>query len=406
MENAMQQAVDRGFYDISSYDELLDDQEGHQKVTVQEFAYWLILAEWDYYDITDKAGSDNTEFTLRTANDIAVNLPLAHQLYLDTAAKIMSAPDKELITSIYSAEDLNQDIALDNFTVIEGVSGTHIANISGEGNSTYALTEGFDASSFQIVNDMLHLASGVSVDYESQSSYRVTLMTTGSDGEVYNEDFVISVTDVAETSDDTSEGLQGNDVIYGGDGLDTVNYSVASDAVLFDENAEGQLEVESANLREALVSVERLHFTDKSYALDVDGNAGIAAKTIIATFGADSLGSYMFAALSVVDGGTTLDGLCELVVDLSLIENVIGSSTNGSFVDHVYENVVGIAPSSADHDTYTALLDNGTYTKSSLLALAANTTLTEALVTANSVDLIGVPGSADGELLAIRYDLG
>jgi len=52
------------------------------------------------------------------------------------------------------------------------------------------------------------------------------------------------------------------------------------------------------------------------------------------------------------------------------------------------------------HDTFTALLDDGTYTKSSLLALAANTTLTEALVTANSVDLIGVPGSADGEILA------
>ena len=141
-------------------------------------------------------------------------------------------------------------------------------------------------------------------------------------------------------------------------------------------------------------------------ALDLDGNAGIAAKTIIATFGADSLGSYMSAALSVVDGGTTLDGLCDLVVDLSLIENVIGSSTNGSFVDHVYENVVGIAPSSADHDTYTALLDIGTYTKSSLLALAANTTLTANLLTANSVDLIGAPGSADGEMLALQYDLG
>jgi hypothetical protein len=93
-------------------------------------------------------------------------------------------------------------------------------------------------------------------------------------------------------------------------------------------------------------------------------------------------------------------------VDLSLIENVIGSSTNGSFVDHVYENVVGIAPSSADHDTYTAFLDNGTYTKSSLLALAANTIHTENLVTENSVDLIGVTGSADGELLAIQYDIG
>jgi hypothetical protein len=157
---------------------------------------------------------------------------------------------------------------------------------------------------------------------------------------------------------------------------------------------------------ETLSNIERLYFTDKAYALDIDCNAGNAAKVIIATFGADSLGSYLSAALSVVDGGTTLEGLCDLVVYLRLIENVIGSSTNGSFVDHVYENVVGVTPSQTDHDTYTALLDNGTYTKSSLLALAANTTLTEALVTANSVDLIGVPGSADGEILALQYDIG
>jgi len=155
-----------------------------------------------------------------------------------------------------------------------------------------------------------------------------------------------------------------------------------------------------------LLSIERIGLTDKGYALDLDGNAGIAAKAIIATFGAESLGAYMSAALAIVDGGTTLESLCDLVVENSYIENLVGSTTNGSFVDHVYENVVGTAPSSADHDTYTALLDNGTYTKSSLLALAANTTLTENLVTANSVDLIGVPGSADGELLALQYDIG
>jgi len=79
---------------------------------------------------------------------------------------------------------------------------------------------------------------------------------------------------------------------------------------------------------------------------------------------------------------------------------------NGSFVDHIYENIFGFSPGPADHGKYTALLDNGTYTKSSLLALAANTTLAEEILTANSVDLIGVPGSADGELLAIRYDIG
>jgi hypothetical protein len=160
----------------------------------------------------------------------------------------------------------------------------------------------------------------------------------------------------------------------GGDNLDIVKYSVASDTVFYNENSHGQLEINSTYLTsETLVSVERLQFTDKFYALDVGGNAGIAAKTIIAMFGVDSLGSYMSAALDLVDGGTTLEGLCDLVVANNLIENAIGSSTNGSFVDHVYENVVGIAPSSANHDTYTALLDNGTYTKSSLLALAANT---------------------------------
>ena len=193
----------------------------------------------------------------------------------------------------------------------------------------------------------------------------------------------------------------------GGDNLDIVKYSVASDTVFYNENSHGQLEINSTYLTsETLVSVERLQFTDKFYALDVGGNAGIAAKTIIAMFGADSLGSYMSAALDLVDGGTTLEGLCYLVVANNLIENAIGSSTNGSFVDHVYENVVGFAPSSADHDTYTALLDNGTYTKSTLLALAANTTLAADIMTASLVDLIGVPGSADGELLAIQYDLG
>jgi hypothetical protein len=206
---------------------------------------------------------------------------------------------------------------------------------------------------------------------------------------------------------DTLDGFLGYDLMDGGDGVDQANYSLLSNNVSFFSNSDGQLVIQgSAAQSEALASVERIQFTDKGYALDLDGNAGIAAKAIIATFGADSLGSYMSAALSVVDGGTTLDGLCDLVVDLSLIDNVIGSSTNGSFVDHVYENVVGTAPSSADHDTYTALLDNGTYTKSSLLALAANTILTADLVTENLIDLIGVPGSADGEMLAIQYDLG
>jgi len=95
-----------------------------------------------------------------------------------------------------------------------------------------------------------------------------------------------------------------------------------------------------------------------------------------------------------------------LVVNLNLIDQMTGSSSNESFVGHVFENVVGRAPNLIESPLYRGYLDNGTYTKSSLLALAADTTLTANLVAENSVDLIGVPGSSDGELLAIQYDLG
>ena len=107
---AMEQAIEGGYYDVSSYEsiKLRGDDEGYAKVTVIEFSYWLILAEWEYFEITDNA-NNNTEFTLRTASDIASKLPLAHELYLDTAAKILSRPDEVLIQSLFSKESEHSD---------------------------------------------------------------------------------------------------------------------------------------------------------------------------------------------------------------------------------------------------------------------------------------------------------
>jgi hypothetical protein len=256
-------------------------------------------------------------------------------------------------------------------------------------------------------------------DYQSDPLMVVTETVIKESEEIFSTDgYSLGVTDAivgidvqGTLEDDFFLTTDANDFINGEGGFDTARYLVASTEVSFSENNASQLVIQNmadTSESDTLVSMERIQFSDKNYALDldVDGNAGIAAKTIIATFGADSLGSYMSAALDLVDGGTTLEGLCDLVVANNLIENAIGSSTNGSFVDHVYENVVGTAPSSADHDTYTALLDNGTYTKSSLLELAANTAFTEDILAANTIDLIGVAGSADGEILALQYDLG
>ena len=112
---AMEQAIEDGYYDVSSYEsiKLRGDDEGYAKAIVIEFSYWLILAEWEYFDITDKA-NNNTEFTLRTASDIANKLPLAHELYLDTAAKILSRPDERIIQSLFSKDSVDNDSNLED----------------------------------------------------------------------------------------------------------------------------------------------------------------------------------------------------------------------------------------------------------------------------------------------------
>ena len=46
---AMQEAIDAGDYNITSYAALQGDAEAYRRVLTQEYAYWLILAEWDYF---------------------------------------------------------------------------------------------------------------------------------------------------------------------------------------------------------------------------------------------------------------------------------------------------------------------------------------------------------------------
>jgi hypothetical protein len=314
---------------------------------------------------------------------------------------------------------LPTDITLDSFSVSESSSGSHIGNLSGtdpENDAlSYGIVGGTDAEMFAIVSNMLHLASGKAADYETKNQLFVELSATDIGGLSYNETFTINVTDVDETQltvygssgNDVLDSFSGYGVIDGGAGVDRINYSLSNSNVSFSLNSDDQLVIQgSAEQIDALTAVERIQFTDTAYALDTDGNAGIAAKVIISAFGSENLSSYMSSILSVVDNGKTIESLSDYVINLGLIDAVTDSATNASFVDHVFENVVGRSPNSLEQAIYTDYLDNGTYTKSSLLALTANTTLTANLVTANSVDLIGVAGSADGEMLAIQYDLG
>ena len=101
IHKAMNEAVEKNIYDISSYEEIKNngDIEGYNRVTVQEFSFWVIVTSWGYGDIFDLP---HGEFEISTINEVRSELPLAFELYVNTIEKIFTIPDKELLKSLFS----------------------------------------------------------------------------------------------------------------------------------------------------------------------------------------------------------------------------------------------------------------------------------------------------------------
>lgn len=115
-------------------------------------------------------------------------------------------------------------------------------------------------------------------------------------------------------------------------------------------------------------NIERLIFSNKSIAIDLNGNAGTTAKILGAVFGKESVSnkSYVGIGLNFLDAGWTYDNLAALALDAA------GAKTNDQIVSLLWTNVIGTKPTDADKQPYIALLDNG-MSAGALARLAADT---------------------------------
>jgi len=97
---AMNEAIEKNIYDISSYEEIRSsgDIEAFNRITVQEFSFWLIVTAWGYSDVFDLP---HEEFSISTASELEERLPLAYELYEDTVNKILTPPDKNYLRSMF-----------------------------------------------------------------------------------------------------------------------------------------------------------------------------------------------------------------------------------------------------------------------------------------------------------------
>ena len=197
-------------------------------------------------------------------------------------------------------------------------------------------------------------------------------------------------------------GNAGNDIFYSGAGNDTVDGGSGRDTVVLAGNRAGYTVTASAagaslvdgtaarNGSDALMGIERLEFADTRTALDLDGAAGTVARVLGAMLGTGFVGmpEAVGIGLALADEGMTGEQMAGLVAGLDLFASLAGSHSHRDFVAFVYANVVGSAPSAAELDSYTGLLDGGAYTQASLGWLAAQTALTAA-----RIDLVGLQES-------------
>ena len=131
---------------------------------------------------------------------------------------------------------------------------------------------------------------------------------------------------------------------------------------------------------DTLVNVERIQFTETSFALDLTGNAGITAKIIGAVFGKTALTNptYVGFGLSFLDTGWTYDNLAGLALDAA------GAKTYDQIVSLLWTNVIGIKPTEAEKAPFIALLENG-MSAGALAHLAADTSFNT-----TNINLVGL----------------
>ncbi len=189
-----------------------------------------------------------------------------------------------------------------------------------------------------------------------------------------------------EKGNDTLNGGGGNDSLDGQEGIDTVVYAGGRDAMTLTHNADNgytiQDDVNTEGI-DTLNNIERINFSDEKLALDINGNAGITAKTLGAVFGKDSISNkeYVGIGLQLLDGGMSYNDLMKVALNAKLGVN----ASDTDIVNVLYTNVVGTAPSPSDLNYFIGLLQNNTYTTATLGVFAGETPLN-----AENINLIGL----------------
>ena len=345
-------------------------------------AYFGYIKGYDNNGVVVFSKTTNPAIALPLQTDTGI---YADTLYAGNNLFVINGSFTSTINT-YAGDDYIQDNNTGNIT-IDGGDGNDEVEFSNAYSkysiyktSSTTLVVKFGTTTQQIKNVEILKFSDQTITVASLAITNTNFVTGTNANDVFN---VASGNIISNTS--TSSQIQATNFIDGVAGFDKVIFNYPSNQFQI-TYVNGNINLNSMTLGNfVLTNIERITFPDKNIAIDMlpTQSGGQTAEVINAAFGLSFLTNkqYFGIGLGLFDGGMSFTNVCQLAVGTGLIS----APDNASFVKAVWQNVMGFVIDATSLNTYVGLLNNGTYTQASLLAIAATTSINQ-----NRVNLIGL----------------
>lgn len=322
-----------------------------------------MLAEHNYFGTTDLANIaarvyDRTD-SLNAASVIDYD-PILTQAHADTPtwpSNYAPTGDVTITGAPAQGQTLTAANTLADADGLGAISYQWNANgsaISGATGSTYTLTQAEVGKTISVTASYTD-GQGAA---ESKTSAATDVVASGHS----------SPNLVGDAGNNRFSASPGNDYVDGGDGLDAFIYGQA--VAMYSVQAQDQgFVIAGPEGTDVVINVERLKFADKTVALDIDGNAGDAYRLYKAAFNRMPDEAGLGYWIREFDNGMTLAQASNSFIVSEEFQSLYGADlTNQTFLEKIYQNVLGRDYDQAGFDYWLGELESGVMSRDWVLA--------------------------------------
>lgn len=200
------------------------------------------------------------------------------------------------------------------------------------------------------------------------------------------------------STNDESFSFQHNMHFYGDEGIDTLQINAAENQVILNIQDSASLITTSEGIAE-IISIERIEFSDKTVAIDIDGHGGLAAKVIAGVYGANEVATNSTLMGKAIDKLDNKGYVYATLVEWAMSSQGLNGTTVENYqniVNVLWKNVFGVLPTTDENALFTYFLATGELNYVSIGYLAS-----EGVANTGQLDLVGL---ADTGIEYIPYE--